>query len=152
MWCNHRIVLVRSLTLLAAEVVLWLGRGRFGDGFSSRFGSGLMEGFNRGLRLKVSVSHMVVVKLGCEAVGLFKGFRLGGIQGIADDRRKPVDVLLDCLSDGGNLGWTQNTKLFKPSGVSCVVATNLLEVPEFFLKLTNLVRRAELIEHELFEF
>ena len=149
--CNHCIILVISLTLLATEVVLWFGRGRLGDGYSSGFGSGL-KGFNRGLRFKVSVSHMVVVKPGCETISMFKGFGSGGFHDVADDWRKPVDVFLDCFGNSGTLVWTQNTKLFEPSGVSGVVATNLLEGPYFFLELSDLVGRTELIEHELFEF
>ena len=63
-------ILVRSLTLPAAGAVLWPGRGRLGDGYGGRFGNGL-KGLDRGLGFKVSVSYVVVVKPGCEAISPF---------------------------------------------------------------------------------
>ena len=125
--------------------------GRFGVGYGGWFGSGL-EGFCGGFGFKVPVSHMVIVELGCETVGLFKIFRPGGTHDIADGWRESTGVLLDCLGNSGDLMRAQNTKLLEPNGVGCVVSTDLLESPEFLFKLLKLVRRAELIKHELLEF
>ena len=123
----------------------------FVDGYCSGFGGGL-EGFYGSFGFEVSVSHMVVVELGGETVGLFKIFRPGGTHDIADGWRESAGVFHDCLGNSGDLMWAQNTKLLEPSGVGGVVTTDLFESPELFFKLLKLVGRAELIEHELLEF
>ena len=151
MRCNHRVNLVWGFTLLTTGVVPWLGLDGFGVGYGGWFGSGL-EGFCGSFGFEVSVSHMVIVELGCETVGLFKIFRPGGTHDIADGWRESTGVLLDYLGNSGDLMQAQNTKLFEPSGVGGVVTTDLFESPELFFELLKLVRRAELIKHELLEF
>ena len=96
--CNHSVI--RSFTFLAAGLVLWFGMGRFGVRYGGWFGSGL-EGFDGGLGFKISISHMVVIEPGCETVGLFEVFGLGGTHDIADGWRESTGVFLDCLGNGG---------------------------------------------------
>ena len=122
--CNYRKILVRSLTLLATVVVLRFGMVGFGDRYCSGFGGGL-EGFGGSFGFEVSVSHVVIVESGCETVGMFKIFRPGGTHDIADGWRESTGVLLDCLGNGGDLVRTQNTKLLEPSGIGCVVTSDL---------------------------
>ena len=100
--CNYRKILVRSLTLLTAVVVPWLGSDRFGVGYGGWFGGGL-QGFGRSLGFEISIQHMFVVEPGCELVGLFEVFRSGGTHDIADDWGKSASVLHDCLGNVGDL-------------------------------------------------
>ena len=99
---NHGVILMRSLTLMAAVLVSWLGLERFGIGYGGWFGGGL-QGFGRGFGFEISISHMVLINSSREMVGLFKGFRPGSTHCIADSLRESAGVLHNCFGGGGDL-------------------------------------------------
>ena len=100
--CNHGVILMRSLTLMAAVLVSWFGLERFGIGYGGWFGGGL-QGFGRGFGFEISISHMVLINSSREMIGLFKGFRPGSTHCIADSWRESARVLHNCFGGGGDL-------------------------------------------------